>query len=683
MADCGVMEFACKAGETVAGFLGDLAKGATEGVGKAIGGFGTMWVRVDVPELTDRAATSAVAPGEHGDGAEGLVTVLGYVSWTGAFFAVLSLTVLGVLFAVRRDQGIAITDRIVVVLAAVFVISGGTAFVAKLVPQGPMGVGGAVHFLQASTWWYTLTGALLGVLIGGTRMIIEQRARAGRDVVQSLVTLIVVAAAGVTVVNLLITAADGFSTWILSRSLDCELDSSGTCFGATISKLIVVAGVGSIVGGSFGPLLVILLALFALVVVLIQILVMIMRGALLVALCGVLPLSASATNTQRGKAWFEKVVSWILAFILYKPAAAIVYATAFRLAGTDPSDSANAVVTALSGITLLVLALLALPALIRTVVPAVSAVAGAAGGGAVAGALAATAMANPTGAVDLAKRGLDVLKGSGGGASGAVGGSGGGSGGGAGGGLSGGGSGTPSGSAAAGSGPEARSGGGDVADGASGVHPDGSSVPGPGPSGQGASSGDDAAPSSGSSPSGAPSQAGPGGVDGASGPPPAGGERAAGTSPSGAATSGPGGTGASPPSPRAPRPGGSGVSGASVSGASVSGSSGGPRASSASGVSNPPGSTTSGPPAVDRTRTAPPEQSAPSASPGPSGAPSTSTPTSGASAAQDSPPAGGTVRAAAPGAARGVARGAARAGEHMNLAADEVAPSTHDEEEER
>jgi len=56
---------------------------------------------------------------------------------------------------------------------------------------------------------------------------------------------------------------------------------------------------------------------------------------MLVILAGVLPTSASFTSTEIGKAQFQKLVAWLIAFMLYKPAAAIVYATAFKLSGVN------------------------------------------------------------------------------------------------------------------------------------------------------------------------------------------------------------------------------------------------------------------------------------------------------------------------------------------------------------
>jgi hypothetical protein len=118
-----------------------------------------------------------------------------------------------------------------------------------------------------------------------------------------------------------------------------------------------------------------------------QIVLMIIRGGLLVILTGIFPTAAAFTNTEAGKGWFQKCTAWLIAFILYKPAAAIVYATAFQLSGSKifgnvggGKDFGSALLTTVTGLALMIIALFAMPALMRFVTPMVGAVAG--GGGA-------------------------------------------------------------------------------------------------------------------------------------------------------------------------------------------------------------------------------------------------------------------------------------------------------------
>jgi hypothetical protein len=138
-------------------------------------------------------------------------------------------------------------------------------------------------------------------------------------------------------------------------------------------------------------MLLILLGLLVILTQIIQFGLMMVRNAMIVLLAGVLPISAAASNTATGKQWWSKSVAWLLAFTLYKPVAALIYATAFRMVSKDQRPE-----TVVSGVFLMVLAVFALPALLRFLVPATAAMAsgnaGAAAGAVVGGALATGAV---------------------------------------------------------------------------------------------------------------------------------------------------------------------------------------------------------------------------------------------------------------------------------------------------
>ncbi len=228
----------------------------------------------------------------------------------------------------------------------------------------------------------------------------EQRAEPGKETVKGLLTLIVVAGAGVTIVGLLVAAADSFSVWVLNGSLQCDVTAAGSaCFGENMLTLLALTTHPA--AGGLGSLLIIILGIIAILAAAFQIVLMVARGGMLVVLTGILPLSASFTSTEMGKTWFRKCIAWLVAFILYKPAAAIIYAAAFQLVGTDVfSDDGSGLLAVLTGLMLMVIALFAMPALMRFVTPMVGAMASGAGGAALAaGALAAL----PTGAAAIGR----------------------------------------------------------------------------------------------------------------------------------------------------------------------------------------------------------------------------------------------------------------------------------------
>ena len=384
------------------GGVEDLANAIAEGVGKMVATLGTIWVYVGTPNLTDTGGTVPV--GAPPISAE-IEVLLGWVTWIGLVFAVISATFLAMQIAtrMRAGEGFMAVGKLGFILGGVVLISAAGALAPQIVRSGgPTGVGGAAFFIQSSLWWILGAVAVLSVIIGGIRMAWEKRAEPGRDLVQSLITLIAVTAFGTAMVGTLISAADQFSVWVLNASTDCptEVDAEGSaCFGENITALL--AFTSNPAGGAVAPILIIILGLIAILTSAFQIVLMVARSGMLVVLVGILPVAAGATNTEMGKTWFKRCVGWIIALVLYKPAAAIVYAAAFQLTGTDVfQDDGTGILAILTGLMLMIIALFAMPALMRFVTPMVGSMAAGAGGGMLAaGALAAL----PSGAATLGR----------------------------------------------------------------------------------------------------------------------------------------------------------------------------------------------------------------------------------------------------------------------------------------
>ncbi|MGH3610851.1 MAG: hypothetical protein ACRDRD_22590, partial [Pseudonocardiaceae bacterium] len=239
-----------------------------------------------------------------------------------------------------------------------------------------------------------------------------------------LITYVLISGAAAGAASVLIGGSDQMAAWFIHRA------SAGSGFADHLSNLLglATAGVSHVAGAPAGftvglagtvttAFIAIVLGIIAFLATVTQIMLMLVRGGMLVLLVGTLPLVAAFSNTEMGMQWFRKGSAWLIAFALYKPAAAIVYAVAFNLA------SQPGALALLDGVMMLVLAILALPALLRFVVPATSALAGGGGaGGMLAGAAGgAIAMRMPTGAAQVASSPATAYgQGQGGGPSGAA-----------------------------------------------------------------------------------------------------------------------------------------------------------------------------------------------------------------------------------------------------------------------
>ena len=241
---------------------------------------------------------------------------------------------------------------------------------------------GPVGDLRGSTAYLTGAVAVAALLVAAVRLAFTRSSEPAVDAARGLVTLVVATGVGVPAVVALAAAGDGFSTWILGRAGD----------GALGPRL---AGLASSLG-PLGPGLVFIVAILGIFAALAQVALMLVRIGVLVILTGVLPLLAAGSGTRTGRATLTRVLSWLLAFVLYKPAAAVVYASAFYLVGqgSDP-------LSVLSGLALMVLSIVALPALLRLLTPAVAAATSGGGGG---GAVAAGAVVAATGARIVSQR---------------------------------------------------------------------------------------------------------------------------------------------------------------------------------------------------------------------------------------------------------------------------------------
>nr|WP_154676734.1 hypothetical protein [Kocuria rosea] len=392
-----------------------------------------------------------------------------------------------------------------------------------------MGAGSATERVQMATTTFVGVAGIIGTAFAVLRIARDHNRESAENLVMGLIRTVVVSGLAVSMVSLSLAVTDEVAPWLvdtiagnaardgLGQSMDLDA-VTGSKMALTTAGILIVLAPFAILGSILNAALVIF------------------SYGVAGALCGLLPIFAAASTTERGRKSFDKAVGWLIAVILFKPVAAVLYGFGLALMngirGTGDGEVANHVITLLTGTVIIFMACLSMPALARVMVPAVSAGPrgmGAGGlamlGGAVAigavtagvGALAAGAAAG-AGAADAGAAGAAGAGAAGaGGAAGAAGGA---TGGAAGAGASGAGAGASGAGAAASGAGAAASGAGGGASGAGG----------------GASTGSGAAGAPGSASAGAPG----GGSPSAGGP--AGAENVESTTAGAAATSAPGTT---------------------------------------------------------------------------------------------------------------------------------------------
>lgn len=229
-----------------------------------------------------------------------------------------------------------------------------------------------VGFLQSSLM--PLVGILmvLSIMYGAGKIMWDYRGggyEAGVGIVSLLLRYVFTAALAVPLIAGALLIARELSQYVLQQSTE------GTQFTDNLFALFNSdVGLTSAIG-------LMILFLIAVLVAGLQVAVMIARGGVLLVLTGTILVWASMTNTEIGKAAFQRSWVWIIAFIAYQPAAAVVYAGGFRLLGADTHAAGSSWLQCIYGITIIGLAVFTLPAILRLIAPVSDAVAGGRGAG--------------------------------------------------------------------------------------------------------------------------------------------------------------------------------------------------------------------------------------------------------------------------------------------------------------
>jgi hypothetical protein len=267
-----------------------------------------------------------------------------------------------------------------------------------------------VQFIQDSLSWYSSAILVIAVIYGGTQMILQRSGKPLMDLTYALLKYVLISGAGLATCVLALRAGDEYSKWVIEKS---------TPHGSFGDSLTMLLGIGLATPSSGIVMFVIIIGIIAIIIAVIQIGLLIIRSAIAIMLVGTLSIAYSGTNMGWGKNWSQKHTAWLIAFLLYKPAASTIYAAAFRIMdsfGDQKGDPGQQMVYFTTGLVLMIGSLAALPALMRLITPQVAAAAGSSPmfAGAMGGAMASGAI----------NGGMSFGKSSGGGASSGAGGSG-------------------------------------------------------------------------------------------------------------------------------------------------------------------------------------------------------------------------------------------------------------------
>lgn len=264
--------------------------------------------------------------------------------------------------------------------------------------------GDTTHEVSVQTQWVVVYTAVASLIFAAARMALERRGDAGQVALKGLVRVVLVAGGSTAVMTALASLSDRYADHLFSAGAEKQLTNIGCGDGSGIEGFLLLV-----------------LAFLLLIAAIVQTILLYVRLGVMIILLGTLPVAAAASMTDWGSGWWRKHIGWMIAWLLYKPAAGLVLFAGSAMISSGPQSGIH---EKIAGIGVMLLSALALPALLKLVVPATAALGG--GSAQRQGTAAATgAIASGAKSLGASPSGLAGAFSAAAGASGSVGGSGG------------------------------------------------------------------------------------------------------------------------------------------------------------------------------------------------------------------------------------------------------------------
>ncbi|WRZ92157.1 hypothetical protein OHB54_25735 [Streptomyces sp. NBC_01007] len=214
--------------------------------------------------------------------------------------------------------------------------------------------------ISSDTQWIVVYLAVGSLLFAACRMAIERKGDAGRTALKGIMRVVLVSGAATTVVVAAAAVGDSYSNYLFNNAVRDSLNNVGACSD----------------GSGIQSFLLLVLAFLLLIAGIVHTVLMYIRLGVMMLLLGTLPLAAAASMTDWGAGWWRKHIGWMIAWLLYKPAVALVLNAGMAMinsgknSGTGDTSTIN---TRIAGIGVMLLSAIALPALLKLIVPATAA----------------------------------------------------------------------------------------------------------------------------------------------------------------------------------------------------------------------------------------------------------------------------------------------------------------------
>ena len=214
---------------------------------------------------------------------------------------------------------------------------------------------------------------MAGILGTAIVMAVSRRGQPAAELLMGAFKYVAITSLSLVVLQGALSAGDDVAKQLVNNS---------DKFGAALAKLI---GLETLTN----PVMVFLLGVLCFLLALVQWIFGFIRQAGIVVLASMIAFAAAGQLSSWGRQWFPRIASAIVALVLYKPMAAMIYSIGFTFMGTGHDLS-----TAVIGVMVIALAVIALPAMMKFFSFVGNGIGGGGGGGGLALAAAGGAAAS-------------------------------------------------------------------------------------------------------------------------------------------------------------------------------------------------------------------------------------------------------------------------------------------------
>lgn len=212
---------------------------------------------------------------------------------------------------------------------------------------------------------------VIGMAFGCIRIARDQNRGAVEGLIASMLRSVAAVAIALTATSVGLEFGTEISPWLVERIGGEEVEEG------LAQVLGLQAMMSGIQGSAALAVIVLVLAFVALLGSLINAFLVLFSYGMAAVLAGLLAFFAAVSTTDKGKKSFDKVLSWLIAVVLFKPVAAIIWGVGLALAKGyvgegDEKESMDQLVGLLVGLVMVVGASLALPGLARVAAPMVA-----------------------------------------------------------------------------------------------------------------------------------------------------------------------------------------------------------------------------------------------------------------------------------------------------------------------